>query len=109
MTWFTGQYVPTAANGADPRLSPFRANDLTGVCSAYVVTAGFDPLRDEGEAYVRRLRDAGIPTIHRRYDGVVHGFANMVGVSRVSRTATIEVASGFGALLRTGTESGPQP
>ena len=59
---------------------------------AFVVTAGFDPLRDEGEEYAHALRAAGVPTVLRRFPGLIHAFVNMIGVSRVSRDAMIEIA-----------------
>jgi acetyl esterase len=57
-----------------------------------VVTAGFDPLRDEGEAYARRLSGAGVPVDLTRYPGFIHGFANIVGAGRSTRVAMEEVA-----------------
>jgi acetyl esterase len=98
--WFTSHYVPDDVDRADPRLSPLRVVDASGLCPAYIVTAGFDPLRDEGEAYARKLVEAGVPTTLRRYDGFVHGFLNMVGASPASRAILIEIASTFGAIVR---------
>jgi acetyl esterase len=62
------------ADPADPRLAPLRAPDLAGAAPATVITAECDILRDEGEAYARRLAGAGVPVRARRYDGVVHSF-----------------------------------
>lgn len=98
MDWFKDQYVADA-DPLDPRLSVLRADDLTGLPPALVVTAGFDPLRDEGEAYARALRDAGVRVALRRFPGLIHGFANAATVSRVSRDALIEVAGATRALL----------
>ncbi len=78
-----------------------RAEDLSGLPPALVVTAGFDPLRDEGEAYAVALRDAGWLVATRRFTGLIHGFANAATVSRVSRDALIEVAGATRALLAT--------
>ena len=64
-----------------------------------MVTAGFDPLRDEGEAFAAALREAGTPTVLRRFPGLVHGFARATGVSRAARDALVEVAGATRALL----------
>ncbi|MBV8652433.1 MAG: alpha/beta hydrolase [Alphaproteobacteria bacterium] len=77
IAWFIGNYVRSAADVADWRASPLRAPSLEGVAPAYVVTAGFDPLRDEGAAYAERLVEAGVPARHVPFDGMIHGFAGM--------------------------------
>jgi acetyl esterase len=71
--WFTGHYVDPARIG-EPYCSPARASSLNGLPPAYVVTAEFDPLRDEGEAYAAALAAAGVSATSVRYDGQVHGF-----------------------------------
>ena len=98
LDWFIVQYAADA-DLADPRISVLRAEDLSGVATALVVTAGFDPLRDEGEAYVEALRDSGVVVTHRRFPGLIHGFCNAIGVSRASREALIEVAGTTRGLL----------
>jgi|FaiFalFF_MnMetaG_3_1042247.scaffolds.fasta_scaffold01659_7 acetyl esterase len=74
MEWFWGHYLETPEQGADPLASPLRAPDVTGLPPALVVTAEYDPLRDEGEAYAERLAQAGVPTVCLRYMGNIHGF-----------------------------------
>lgn len=98
--WYRDTYADGVAR-TDPRLSPLRAADLSGLAPAVVATAGFDPLRDEGEAYAEALRAAGVPVVLRRADGLVHGFFSMTGIHRVSREESIAVAGAFGALLDT--------
>jgi acetyl esterase len=75
----------------DFRIRPLRG-DLAGLPPALIVTAAFDPLRDSGEAYVEALNAAGTPATLRRYDGLLHGFINMIGFSAAGRAATVEVA-----------------
>ena len=87
-----------ASDPRDPRISPAYADLPAGLAPAYVATAGFDPLRDEGEAYARRLADAGVQVELRRFPDQIHGFFNIVGVGRRSRAAVDEIA----AALRTG-------
>jgi acetyl esterase/lipase len=77
---------------ADPRISPLRSDDLSGLAAAVVVTAGFDPLVDQGEEYARRLRAAGTPLVYRCYDHLVHGFAAFTGVVPAADTACREIA-----------------
>jgi acetyl esterase len=91
IAWFNEQYIPDA-DRSDPRISPLRATDHANLPPALVVTAAFDPLRDEGEAYAARLREAGTPVTLRRVAGQVHGFVNLVGVSESSRRTVIEIA-----------------
>ena len=67
--------LPGVAPGTDPRVSPLLAEDLAGLPAAYVAVAGFDVLRDEGEAYARKMAAAGVPVALRRHDQLTHGFA----------------------------------
>jgi acetyl esterase len=77
MRWFFDHYARTPADFDDWRCSPMRAGNLAGLPPAVVITAEFDPLRDQGEAYGRRLQDAGVPTEIVRADGLFHGFFGM--------------------------------
>ncbi|MDS0133786.1 MULTISPECIES: alpha/beta hydrolase [unclassified Amycolatopsis] len=92
MKWFEGHYVPSGTDLTDPRLSPLRAEDLSGLPPALVVTAGFDPLRDEGEAYAEKLREAGVEVALRRHEDLIHGFINFTGVGTRFREALAETA-----------------
>jgi acetyl esterase len=84
-------YIAPGTDTSDPLLSPLQAKDLSGLAPAYVVTAGFDPLRDEGEAFARRVADDGGGVELRRHAGLIHGFLNMVGVSESARAAVGEL------------------
>ncbi|HYG69316.1 MAG TPA: alpha/beta hydrolase, partial [Anaeromyxobacteraceae bacterium] len=100
IAWFHAQYAGgPGVPRRDPRLSPVCAPELSGVPPALVVTAAFDPLRDEGEAYAAALRASGTKVTLRRMPGVVHGFVNMMGVSPTSRAAVLEVARELRAAL----------
>lgn len=74
MIWFWNHYLRDAADAKNPYAAPLQAASLAGLPPAHVLTAEYDPLRDEGNAYAARLREAGAPTVHTCYDGMIHGF-----------------------------------
>jgi acetyl esterase len=98
MDWFSDRYT-AGHDRTDPRLSIARADELSDLPPALVITAGFDPLRDEGEAYARRLAEAEVPVLVRRFSDQIHGFINLVGICRSSRDALLETAGATRALL----------
>ena len=90
--WCTRHYLSEAeADAIDPRASPALAEDLSGLAPAIVVTAGFDPLRDEGEAYAEALRKAGTGVVLDRTPELIHGFINMTTVP-AARDAVLRLA-----------------
>ena len=95
MRWFWRQYLARDEQGAEPYASPLRAQSLAGLPPALVITAECDPLRDEGEAYAARLRDAGVAITLTRYPGIFHGFFRMTRLHDKARAALDEVASGL--------------
>ena len=87
------------ADGLQEDASPLRSADLEGSPPAFVLTAGFDPLRDEAEAYCEALREAGVEAECRRYAGAIHGFWRWLAVTKLSRAAVDEVAGALRARL----------
>jgi acetyl esterase len=106
MDWFETNYLgPERTYAHDPRASPLLAEDLSGLAPAYVVTAAFDPLRDEGEEYAAALSRAGTPVTLRRFPGFIHAFTAGAGVSRNARDALVEIAGATRAMFAA---AGPQ-
>jgi acetyl esterase len=93
MPWMWAQYLRSPEDGRDPRVAPLRTPDLGALPPATVITAEFDLLRDEGERYAERLRDAGGSAVATRYLGMVHGFLDYRGLVREGWDAIDEVAS----------------
>jgi acetyl esterase len=92
MGYFEDRYLPPGTDRSDPRVSVLEAEDLSGLPPAYIATAGFDPLRDEGEAFAERLREAGVRVALRRHSGLVHTFANLTAICPSARQAMLEAA-----------------
>jgi acetyl esterase len=99
MRWFWGHYLGPDGDGAHPHASPIRAGDLSGLPPAVVITAEFDPLRDEGEAYAEALQAAGVPVVVRRYDGMIHGFVSMPMLFPEADDAVARIADATSAAL----------
>jgi len=98
LDWFRGHYLAGHDPG-DHRVSPLWNDRFDGLSPALVVTAGFDPLRDEGRAYADRLRDAGVDTSYECCPSMIHGFVQMAGAFRVAREATAEAVRALGDAL----------
>ena len=94
-------YLPETSMLEEPMASPLLAEIPTGLAPAYVATAGFDPLRDEGEAYAQKLADAGVPVEVTRFPDQIHGFLHFVAVGRSSLAANREIAARLKAGLAT--------
>lgn len=99
MDWFLDQYVSSREEHDDPRMSPLRAKDFAGLPPAHVITAGFDPLKDEGRAYADRLAAAGVKVTHKEYPGMIHGFFAMAGVLDQGRIAIKEATQALKAAI----------
>jgi acetyl esterase len=90
--WYMAQYLRNDADKTDLRASPLRAPSLEGQPPAMIVTAGFDPLRDEGRAYGDRLRGAGVDVVYREYPGQIHAFVSLTKAIPQGMAATLEIA-----------------
>jgi acetyl esterase len=99
MRWFWNHYLADPAEGKDWRASPLQAPDLTGLPPALVVTAEFDPLRDDGRLYADRLREAGVPVKYSNYAGMIHGFYWMDGILDQTKRLHEEIATEVRAAL----------
>ncbi|MEA2429296.1 MAG: acetyl esterase [Thermoleophilaceae bacterium] len=100
MEWFHDNYLPSREAGEDPLASPLYADDLSGLPPTVIATAEFDPLRDDGDAYAEALEKAGVKVIHRRYDGLVHGFFAFGPFSQSADAAVKELCQDLRGLLR---------
>ena len=96
--WFRDHYLNGEADVGDWRASPARASTLAGLPPAYVLTAGADPLRDEGDEYARRLKQAGVAVTHRTFPGQFHGFFTMGKLLQQANVAAGEIGVWLKAL-----------
>jgi acetyl esterase len=90
MDKFEAAYLPPGVDASDQRISVLKCPDLRGLPTAYVATAGFDPLRDEGEAYALMMRECGVRVALRRHSGLIHTFVNQTAVNRTALGAVLE-------------------
>lgn len=97
---FLHRYLNNEEEGKDPRFAPLRAESLADLPPALIITAEFDPLLDEGELYAKRLQEAGVPVILRRYPGMIHGFFNMAAVISKANQAIDETGETLRQELR---------
>jgi acetyl esterase len=110
MLWYRGHYLRSEADIADWRASPLRAADLSGLPPAYLLTAGFDPLLDEGRAYAGALRAAGVDVTYECFEGQIHGFLLMGGALAASQHAIYRLAQGLTReLARAAAARAPEP
>lgn len=100
MDWYEKQYVQRADDVHSPYVSPLMADDVSGLAPAYIAVAGFDPLRDEGELYAKKLGEQGVAVTLRRHAGLVHPFANSTGIWANARRAMDEVVGAVRLALR---------
>jgi acetyl esterase len=97
--WFFGHYAPRGTDRRDPRISPLLVDDLSGLPPAYVLTAGYDPLRDEGLAYATKLRTSGVRTIYSEFPGTIHGFFSLTRFLKQGLVANDEAAGVMAAFF----------
>ena len=91
MEWFWQQYLSDESDGRQPYASPLQAPDLSGMPPAFVLTAEYDPLHDEGEAYARRLQEADVPVTLSRCEGMIHGFVRRTDVFDRAKASVEEI------------------
>jgi acetyl esterase len=106
MGYFWGHYVSSAEEGRSPHASPMNAQSLQGLPPAMVITAECDPIRDQGEAYARRLQEAGVPVTTKRYAGAIHVFFNLGGVIDSGRQALADAATALRKAFSSGAVAG---
>ncbi len=97
ISWFTNHYLNDNHDKTNPLASPSLATNLGGLPPALIITAEYDPLRDEGEWYGRRLKEAGVPVTVSRYDGMMHGFMSMDAIFEQGKRGVGESAAALRA------------
>jgi len=102
MNYFWGHYVASPAEARHPHASPMNAQNLAGLPPAMVITAECDPIRDQGEAYGRRLQEAGVPVAMKRYAGAIHVFFNLGGIIDSGKEAVADAAAALKAAFAAG-------
>jgi len=106
MDWFRTHYLADPSDAQDPHASPLLARDLRGLPPALVITAECDPLRDEGEAYAKRLRDTGVEVTLTRYDGMIHPFFSLAGALPQAGEAYQQIAETIQSTVHVSTAAG---
>ena len=106
MEWFAGCYLASPADKSSVYASPMNAQDVSGLPPAMVMTAECDPLRDQGEAYARRLRNAGVSVELKRYDGMIHPFLSLAGIIDSGRTAIADASTAVRTALNAAASAG---
>ncbi len=99
MEWFKTSYLASADQAREPSASPINATDFRGLPPALVITAGYDPLRDQGEAYARKLQAAGVPVELKRYEGMIHIFLTLAAIIDTGKTAIADAAAALQGAL----------
>jgi acetyl esterase len=105
MGWFADSYVPSAEERRTPYASPWYA-DLAGLPAAMVITGECDPLRDQGEAFARKLQNAGVAVVLKRYDGMIHPFFSLAAIIDTARVAIADAAAAVRQALTARTPAG---
>jgi acetyl esterase len=100
MKWFWNHFIEDRSQADDPYVAPLRAENLSELPRALVITAEYDPLRDEGEAYGNRLREAGVQVTLSRYPGMIHAFLRMTAVLDQAHEALDEIAGTLRRVLK---------
>jgi len=98
--WYSEQYLRGEPDKADLRASPLRAPKLAGQPPTLIITAGFDPLRDEGHAYADKLREAGVDVVYREYPGQIHAFVSLTKAIPQGMACTLVIAEYLRQRLR---------